>query len=158
MNTIPVSAGSGSLSAMGIRIGIMDEQALPVIIVHLMQYAWHCNGWQLCQQVHASTPGSGIRLYYPDGVIIIIKVRDGVHRFIHQVLAGKAQQVHFTNSSGMVNSSVLPRCKAHQLRLLGKGNPNSREKHTSSYPEVAALLAVYQIQHISSAVKQTAWV
>ena len=137
------------------RIGIMDEQALPVIIVHLALVCVACNGWQLCQQVHALYQGL-VYVCIIRIVIIIIKGQDSVHQFIHQVLAGKAQQVHFHEfiRNGIAASYHV--AEFFQFRLLGKVSEQQEETYLL-IPKVAALLTVYQIQHIDSAVKQTAW-
>ena len=72
----------------------MNEQAFPVIIMHLALIRIAGNGGKLCQKIDALDQCL-VYVRIIRVIIVIIQGKDRVLKLIHQILTRKAQQVHF---------------------------------------------------------------
>ena len=130
----------------------MDEQAFPVIIMHLALISVAGNGGQLCQQVNTLDQGL-VYINIVRIVIVIIQGKDRVLKLIHQILTGKAQQVHFHEL--IRNGVAVPHHITELFQFSFLRQISEQQKETGFLiPEMALLLPLYQVQYIHAPVEK----
>ena len=79
----------------------MDDQALAVIIMDLGHIGIDGDGRQLAHDIQALAQGLVDVGIVRIGVVIVER-QQGVLQFVHQVLAGQTQEVHFQKIIGQI--------------------------------------------------------
>ena len=130
----------------------MDEQAFPVIIMHLALIGIAGNGRELCQKVHAFDQG----LVYINIVRVVIVIIQGKDRVLEAYSSDSYREGaagSFPRTHPEWCSSVSPHCRTFPVQLSWQIS-EQQEETGFLIPEMALLLPLYQVQYIHAPVEK----